>query len=105
MRISLVRSGGFAGLRLEATVDTSALDPEIAQRFHKLVEAADLFSLSEPTINVKSEPDRFRYTLTIDDKGREHSITFEERRVPEAVQPLFEAVWGGLGAGPGTKTA
>jgi len=105
MRISLVRSGGVAGLRLEATVDTSVLDPDNAQRFHNLVDEADLPGLSEPTIKVKSEPDRFRYTLTVEDGGRTHSITFEERRVPEAVQPLFEAVWGGLGAGPGTQTA
>ncbi len=105
MRISLVRSGGVAGMRLEASVDTAVLDPGTAQRFHNLVDAADLSALSEPTIRVKSEPDRFRYTLTVEDGERKQSITFEERRVPEAVQPLFEAVWAGLGAGPGTQTA
>ncbi len=105
MRISLVRSGGVAGMRLEATVDTSVLDKDTAERFHSLVQAADLPRLSEPTIRVKSEPDRFRYTLTVDDEGRQHSITFEERRIPEAVQPLIEAVWEGAGTRPGTQTA
>src|SRR5215471_6288923 len=67
MRISLVRSGGVAGMRLEASVDTAALEPDKAERFHNLVEEADLPRLSEPTIKVKSEPDRFRYTLTVED--------------------------------------
>jgi len=103
MKISLVRSGGVAGMRLEATVDTGVLPPDTARKFHALVEEADLPQLSEPTIKVKSAPDRFRYTLTVEDGDRKHSIIFEERRVPEAVQPLFEAVWAGLGTGPGTK--
>jgi emfourin len=105
MKISLVRSGGFAGMRQQVHVDTSALDPNSAQQFRKLVDAADLPLLSEPTIRVKSEPDRFCYTLTVDDGVQQHSITFEEHRIPDSVRPLIEAVWEGGGPDPGTQTA
>ena len=105
MKISLVRSGGFAGMRQEVSVDTSDLDPSVARRFRELVESADLPRHSEPTIRVKNDPDRFRYTLTVEDLGRQHSITFEEHRVPDSVRPLIDAVWEGGGSGPGTQTA
>jgi hypothetical protein len=106
MRISLVRSGGVAGMRRETTIDTSELAPILAQEFHRLVESADLPGLVEPAIRPKTEPDRFRYTLTVEDGARRHAVTFEEHRVPEPLQPLVAALQRGTGEpGPGTQTA
>ncbi len=91
MRVSLVRSGGVAGMRRAAALDTDLLDPVRAAELRRLVEAADLATLSEPTI--RTAADRFRYTLTIEDGARLESLTFDEERIPERLVPLIELLW------------
>lgn len=104
MRISLVRSGGLAGIRREARVDTASLDEERAQELHRLVEAAELGKVSEPTISTAR--DRFHYTLTVEDGARQHTVTFAEEQTPEKLRPLVEALWREVGEEPSdTRTA
>lgn len=82
MRISLERSGGFAGVRLACTVDTSSLPPAEAARLEHLVARAGLDALPPTAIN---EPDRFEYRLEVDDQ----TFTFGERQVRAALRPLL----------------
>jgi hypothetical protein len=88
MRVSLVRSGGFHGIRRSAVVDTDALDREGAEQLRRLAWEADLSRIGEPTMSVS--PDRFRYTLTIEEGARKETLSFPEDRVPDSVRPLFE---------------
>lgn len=92
MKITVVRTGGVGGMRKEAQIDTSALDSRHADEIHRLVAAADVPGLAEPTISMKGAPDRFHYTLTLEDGARTHAVTFEEERTPERVRPLLEAI-------------
>jgi hypothetical protein len=105
MRISVIRTGGVAGMRREATIDTNRLDRQQSEEIHRLVRAADVAGLPEPAGAVKRGPDRFHYTLTIDEGEKRHAVSFEEERTPEKIRPLLEAVWraadaGAPGAGP-----
>ncbi len=100
MRISLVRSGGLAGIRREAKVDTASLGSGRAEELHRLVEAADLAKLSEPTISTARSADRFHYTLTVEDGARRHTVTFAEEQTPEKLLPLVETLWREAGEEP-----
>jgi hypothetical protein len=89
MKLALVRRGGVAGMARRSVLETeqgSANDREIRQ----LVEAADLTRFTEGTL--RTGPDRLRYTLTIEDAGAHHSITFDEEHTPAALRPLMEAI-------------
>jgi len=93
VRISVLRTGGVAGARREATIDTRTLDRQQSEEIHRLVRAADVAGLPEPTISVKRGADRFHYALSIDEGGKRHDVAFEEASTPERLRPLLEAVW------------
>jgi len=105
LKISLVRSGGVLGVRLSTVIDTEELDPAGARELERLVGAADLAHLSEPTLSVHGQPDRFCYTLTVEERDHRRSVTFDEQRTPESLRHLVEAVWRQGNRGPGTVTA
>jgi len=88
-----------------SVIDTADLDPASARRLENLVASADLSNLPEPTLSLHEDRDRFRYTLTVEEGDSKHSVTFDEHRVPETVQPLVDAVWHEGSRGPGTVTA
>lgn len=93
MHIRLVRTGGLTGLRRAADVDTETLEPSRAARMRRLVEVASLEGIVPASEKRARGPDRFRYTLTIEEGGREHTVEFVEEEVPESVHRLVEALW------------
>ena len=92
-------------MRRTVELDTDDLDPVRASELERLVAAANLQRLSEPTLAAAKSPDRLRYKLTVVHGARKHTVTFDEHRIPEAVKPLIEAVWSGASPGPGPVTA
>jgi hypothetical protein len=92
MRISLTRTGGLAGMRRTATVDTAALDPSRAEAFEQLLRQVELEGLSAP-VRSPQAPDRFHYTLTIEEAGQRRTVHFGEEGAADCVQRFVEAVW------------
>jgi hypothetical protein len=93
MRISLVRSGGVAGVRRAIEIDTSRLHPRLAEELQQLVERAPAPEAGGG--GRKGTPgaaDRFRYRLAVDDGQKQCAWTFDEERPPEDLRPLVEAV-------------
>jgi hypothetical protein len=106
VRIRLVREGGLAGISRAAVVDTETLDPHRAKELHRLVEAADLASLPQPS-RAPEGRDRFRYFLTVDDGQRSHEARFNEEDAPETLRDLIRAIRRESEAGaapPGVST-
>src|SRR5262249_2081518 len=91
MRISLVRSGGVAGIRREVRVDTAHLTPRAAEELARSVGQAGAPPTSPPATSRRA-PDRFRYTLAVEDGEKKCAWTFDEEKPPEALRPLVEAV-------------
>lgn len=89
MRIRFERSGGFAGMRLAATVDTESLPPGAASDLRQMVQAARVFELPAVIAPPTPSPDQFCYKLTIEAEGRQHTIETCEPAVPEALRPLL----------------
>ncbi len=93
IRVSVVRVGGVGGVKRTASLDTETLDEERATELRRLVEAANITHVSEPTIRSTRDRDRFHFTLTVQHGAFSHSLTFAEERTPEEVAPLLEMVW------------
>lgn len=92
MQISFERSGGFIGTPIAATLDTAIMSPDQASQLQRLVEAADFFRLPTTMLPPSSQPDRFHYTVTIQDGDRHHTVTVGEAAIPNTLKPLLDWV-------------
>jgi hypothetical protein len=90
MRITFIRSGGFAGVRLRTVVNEDELSAEAAAQLRQLVGEADCFRLPGKIAADRKQPDRFQYELLIEDGGRRNSILVDEEAAPPALLPLLE---------------
>ncbi|NJM71385.1 MAG: hypothetical protein HC862_14800 [Scytonema sp. RU_4_4] len=90
MRISFERTGGFAGISRKKTIDTANIAANEADQLPQLVEAADFFNLPEKITASTTQPDRFQYKLTVENEGREHTVTISEAAIPGTLRPLIE---------------
>jgi len=97
MRISLQRSGGFAGIRPPAvTVDTEKLPAEKARELESLVQSSGIRALAkQPTKKPAGppQPDRFSYTLTLGEpSGLEQTVVLNESETSPQHQSLLEGI-------------
>ncbi|MBE9007173.1 hypothetical protein IQ259_19400 [Fortiea sp. LEGE XX443] len=90
MRITFERTGGFAGITRKTTVDTTTLPSKEATELPLLVETADLFQLPTQILSPNPQSDRFQYRLSIEDNGKQHTITVSEAALPGTLKPLIE---------------
>lgn len=90
MRVSLERTGGFAGISRKTTVDTANIPTNEAKQLPQLLEAADFFNLPENLTASPTQPDRFQYILTVEDGAKKHTITVSEAAMPGTLRPLIE---------------
>ena|SRR6266542_3448597 len=93
MKLTLTRSGGFAGLmRPPMTLDTSTLPAAEARKLESLLESARFFQL--PSVRAApAQPDRFQFTLTVETpEGAKHSATFEEQDAGTELQEVIRRI-------------
>jgi hypothetical protein len=89
MHIQFERTGGFAGLRLQHSVDAAKLPPEEAQSLHGMVQTAGFFDLPETITTPTPGADRFQYKVSVDSGDRRHTVTIHEGATPAALKPLL----------------
>ena len=87
MKVTLERTGGFAGLRMYISVDSESLLAQEAADLEKLVQRADFFNINVRE-NSQSMPDGFQYVLSVDDTGRQRTLQFTDGSMPEKLQPM-----------------
>lgn len=92
MLIHLERSGGFAGIRTEVTLDTESLPAEEAKKLLELLESADFFKMPAKFAPPKRGADYFQYSLTAKIEGKEHTVELSEPSVPENLKPLLRSL-------------
>jgi uncharacterized lipoprotein len=95
MRISVRRSGGFAGIDEEVgSVDTAALDAGAREPIESLVREAGFFELPA-AVEGDLGADQFRYEVSVEDGGRSHTVVFTGESGPAApLKRLVDAVAG-----------
>jgi hypothetical protein len=97
--LRLTRTGGFAGMTMEASVDTAELDPDTAERILEGIRRADLDTLAKrgPSPGV---PDAFAFDLDVDDGTVTRRLSFTGADVPEPLRPALEVLEKRLRARP-----
>ena len=90
MRILFERTGGFAGLKLKATLDAESLPPQQARRLRKLLEESRFFELPLRLEGPVSRPDRFKYRLTVENNNCIHTVQASEEAIPPTMRPLLD---------------
>ena len=90
MRIDFDRSGGFAGIRLSATLDTDALAAQQAAQLQNLIDDADFFGLPGRLMPETAMPDAFEYHVQISSAHRTHAIVAAEGSIPDGLRPLLD---------------
>jgi hypothetical protein len=90
MRIFFERTGGFAGLKLKASLDAASLTPQQARRLRKLLEQSRFFELPLRLEASVSRPDRFRYRLTVESNNCVHTVQAAEDAIPPEMRPLLD---------------
>lgn len=81
MRIELKREGGlafFPGLTKPRSVDLETLPPDTAEAIRRGVQEARFFEQPAAVGTASRGADRTRYTVTIEDGGRKHTVQFLE---------------------------
>jgi hypothetical protein len=89
MRIQFQRSGGFTGMRVEATIDTASLDPAKAEKVHMLVNSAGFFDLPERLHTSLKGVDELQYVITAEEEGRRHTVYTSDGAAPASLRPLL----------------
>ena len=89
MKLSFVRTGGFAGIRLSLELDTAELPTDEATRLLQLIEQVRGDLRDAP--RSRPVPDRFEYQLTFEWRsGEREALTLCEPDVPERARTLIE---------------
>jgi len=90
MRVTVERSGGFAGIAKTASVDRDALAPADAETMDELVRDVDD---AAPIADAPSqERDRFEYSVTLETGEGLRTITASESQVSPSLRRLIEWV-------------
>lgn len=92
MRVNFVRTGGFAGLRLEAVVDSDSLPEEEARLLKTELDNACFFDLPSKLTSRSGGADRFQYEITVEDGNTQHTIETGETAIPEPLLPFIQHV-------------
>ena len=97
MRMTVSRTGGFAGLRPPPVVlDTATLADAAKKRVEQLVVACGFFDLPATPTGAGKSADQFLHRLTIaHDDGREHTVEFTADAVSGSLRDLLHLVRGG----------
>jgi hypothetical protein len=93
MRVNLKKSGGIAGLKVRAEVDSEQLSPARAREMKKLVEQANLFDQPAKP-GGRSMPDQFQYEITVEDQGKTHSFVTNDAAASDDLLELVDWLIG-----------
>jgi len=89
MRVSCRKTGGVAGLKISAEIDSDQLSSDQAHKMNELVERAKLFDQAAKP-GGKSMPDQFQYEITVEDGGKKHSFVTNDATASEELLDLVD---------------
>ncbi len=90
MRIDYERTGGFAGMRLAARIDTATLPADQAKALHDSIEAARFFDLPAKIPAPPQMADQFQYHVAIEAEGKRNTIDVGEGSASPALQAVLQ---------------
>ena len=92
MRIFFKRTGGFAGSKLEGSLDSSALPTSQARHLQQLLKQSRFFDLPPVLRSEQPGTDRFSYTVTVETDEKVHTVEAGEAAIPVSMRPFLDFV-------------
>jgi hypothetical protein len=89
-RIKFERTGGFAGMTIARDLKLDDLTEEQADKLLELLDDLDFEELPEQMTGKESMPDQFTYTITVETRRGEHTVTTGDASAPEKMQDLLQ---------------
>jgi hypothetical protein len=90
MRIDYERTGGFAGMRFAATIDTTTLPVDQAAELQGLIDKAHFFDLPAKIPAPPNVADQFNYRVTIEATGKRHTVEAGDASASPELQALLQ---------------
>lgn len=87
MKITLTKSGGFAGINRVYLVDSAKLSEEQSKELSQLLSSSKILDLQSKT--TRGAADLFFYEFKVDDGKSVSSVHFDDMSLPESVRPLL----------------
>ena len=91
-RLTLGRSGGFAGLETTHAVDTDGLEPGRRADYLALLESLDLSKLAAAPTKRPAHPDQFSYDLRLDLDGTRRRLHFGDSTDVAGLKSLVQMI-------------
>ena len=92
MRVTVDRSGGFAGIKQTKSVSTEVIPAEDAEKLKGLVDAAGFFQLPPVIHSTQPGADSFQYKVTVEGEHGTHTVQVGEAEVPPSLRPVLDWV-------------
>ena len=89
-RIRFERTGGFAGMTIARDLKLEDLSEEQAETLLELLDDLDFEELPEQMTDMERMPDQFTYTITVETRRGEHTVTTGDASAPEKMQELLQ---------------
>jgi hypothetical protein len=93
MKVTVVRSGGFAGITRRATADTAALPKAAGGEIESLVGQVDWAALARPGAARSPGADRFTYRIVTEGGPADREVVVGEAALPDALRRCIELVF------------
>jgi len=90
MKVSLRRTGGFAGLTLRSEIDASQLEPKKSAELERLVERLPADHQPRAAAAGRTMPDAFQYEVTVDDGSGPRTLRGSDGAMPDELEKLVE---------------
>ena len=87
MKVSFRQSGGFAGLVKGVDLDSSNMAADQGQQLEKLAAASGI--QGSTTARLQVARDLMQYDIRIEQNSQVSKLSFDDKTVPPAVQPLL----------------
>ena len=88
-RIEFERTGGFAGLRVAAAIDSAQLPLEEARQLEENLAVAGFFTLPSKPASPAGGVDSFHYRIRVEQGKQKHTVECGESTAPDTLQPLL----------------
>jgi hypothetical protein len=94
MKITVKRSGGFAGPLLNKTVEirSETLSPDDEKALNALLSAVPFSALHDQRFHARGGADIMKYEVTIDAPQGVAAFFFDESAVPEEFKPAWQFI-------------
>jgi hypothetical protein len=89
-RIRFERTGGFAGMTIARDLKLEDLSEEQAETLLELLDDLAFEELPEQMTGMERMPDQFTYTITVETRRGEHTVTTGDASAPEKMQELLQ---------------